>query len=701
MFIENFRSTSKKYLIVTLLLCIVCPILSFSYSAFVLDSDDYRASEMYIGSLLYGIKIDEEAKSTITISPGVSIYSVEITSLNEVSSYYKLIYEENDNIEIKYDLQSDLPSDNIPNVKNIRLQITNNSTSDIEIKFSVAGGYITNELADVIIKEGYSQIVDSFKEVTTVTIYDKILTDNVVYNDNVNSENVSLSTGIDFAYPSDDVNTYGRVQNGTKTVTVLSPTSRHYHSSSVTFDEKTGLYTLVDYTSEKYSTKYANFVGKYMCLDSYESSCSTIYYINSATSTDITGVEHSSQVVSTFKNGNGLYLTSDLSKTEDLDGDGTGEEVYYFRGNVVNNNVLFGGYCWKVVRINEDGSVKLAYNGLYENGTCPTADTSSCISTAYWDNFGVVSYYSTYVYDNTFLGYMRSNTFSAVQSNTTVTFGVDSLVSFTYGSSYSFDASTNTFSLTGTKKTGTWGSSTICASTSSCAVKNYYVCEDGTVTESCNVIYKIASYASSSSANAYEVRPRTTSLINARNNEVDTNMKMTIDAWYEMNIESQGADVIDNIVDTVFCNDRNITSGSGYGSSETYYDAYDRLVGNHSPQYKCTRGEDKFTLSTTYGNGKLSKPMALLTADELVYAGATYNWPNSTFFLKDASYSMTPSHYLDKPNIFTLLSSGALDNDSYLSGYGCVKSAISITKESVVSEGDGSLTAPYVIDPTL
>ena len=37
--------------------------------------------------------------------------------------------------------------------------------------------------------------------------------------------------------------------------------------------------------------------------------------------------------------------------------------VYYYKGNVQNNNVLFGGFCWKIVRTTETGGVKIVYNG--------------------------------------------------------------------------------------------------------------------------------------------------------------------------------------------------------------------------------------------------------------------------------------------------------------------------------------------------
>ncbi len=37
--------------------------------------------------------------------------------------------------------------------------------------------------------------------------------------------------------------------------------------------------------------------------------------------------------------------------------------VHYYRGNIDNNNVLFAGFCWKMVRTTSTGGVKLIYNG--------------------------------------------------------------------------------------------------------------------------------------------------------------------------------------------------------------------------------------------------------------------------------------------------------------------------------------------------
>jgi len=75
----------------------------------------------------------------------------------------------------------------------------------------------------------------------------------------------------------------------------------------------------------------------------------------------------------------GLFRTTDLTKTEDINGDGTGEEVLYFRGVVENNYLVFANYCWRIVRTNENGSIKLRYGGVPtitgDVITCPQTGT--------------------------------------------------------------------------------------------------------------------------------------------------------------------------------------------------------------------------------------------------------------------------------------------------------------------------------------
>ncbi len=70
-----------------------------------------------------------------------------------------------------------------------------------------------------------------------------------------------------------------------------------------------------------------------------------------------------------------------------------GETSYYWRGAVTNNYVKFAGKCWRIVRINGDGSMRLIYDGAtcHANGT-NTADSIAVASTAYNTSYNQSNY---------------------------------------------------------------------------------------------------------------------------------------------------------------------------------------------------------------------------------------------------------------------------------------------------------------------
>ena len=61
-----------------------------------------------------------------------------------------------------------------------------------------------------------------------------------------------------------------------------------------------------------------------------------------------------------------------------------GGTSYYWRGAVTNNYVKFGGFCWRIVRINGDGSMRLIYDGTtcHANGEV-TTDSIAVSNVAY------------------------------------------------------------------------------------------------------------------------------------------------------------------------------------------------------------------------------------------------------------------------------------------------------------------------------
>ena len=62
--------------------------------------------------------------------------------------------------------------------------------------------------------------------------------------------------------------------------------------------------------------------------------------------------------------------TSDASGLYSSTATNTGNPTYYFRGNVENNYVKFAGFTWRIVRINEDGTVRLIMqDGINNNAS--------------------------------------------------------------------------------------------------------------------------------------------------------------------------------------------------------------------------------------------------------------------------------------------------------------------------------------------
>lgn len=106
-------------------------------------------------------------------------------------------------------------------------------------------------------------------------------------------------------------------------------------------------------------------------------------------------------------NSNVLSNTPTLNKTYSAAGDSiglyastdtdSGNPTYYFRGNVKNNYIYFAKYLWRIVRINEDGSIRLVLqNGINGGKKYIYADSSAFvdITKAYFsenDTYNTVS----------------------------------------------------------------------------------------------------------------------------------------------------------------------------------------------------------------------------------------------------------------------------------------------------------------------
>lgn len=96
---------------------------------------------------------------------------------------------------------------------------------------------------------------------------------------------------------------------------------------------------------------------------------------------------------SSDENGKGVYLRSGTEKDDN--------PIYYYRGEVYNNNIIFAEHCWKIVRTTETGGTKIVYNGVVgENNTCNnTTGAATQIQYSPYNNTYNAEKYFGYTYE--------------------------------------------------------------------------------------------------------------------------------------------------------------------------------------------------------------------------------------------------------------------------------------------------------------
>ena len=187
----------------------------------------------------------------------------------------------------------------------------------------------------------------------------------------------------------------------------------------------------------------------------------------------------------------------------------------------------------------------------------------------------------------------------------------------------------------------------------------------------------------------------------------NSDIKVSLDEWYNSNLESYS----EYLADVGFCGDRSLSSGTGIGSTTTYYNASNRLS-NNNPTFKCMNQNDLYTVDNELGNGALTYPIGLITADEVVFAGGVTTGEggkaNENYYLYTGSNyrTMTPYAFASYngsmyTQLFGIDSTGVIRRFWSSSGTQGVRPVINI-KKSVELEGTGTAKDPYrIIDTDL
>ena len=195
----------------------------------------------------------------------------------------------------------------------------------------------------------------------------------------------------------------------------------------------------------------------------------------------------------------------------------------------------------------------------------------------------------------------------------------------------------------------------------------------------------------------------TGSIANARTNQTNSStIKTAIDNWYKDNLNTNYGKYLSTTA--VYCNDRST-------SDNTYFGAYTRLKTNKTPSYDCAATEDKFTADTSTGNGKLTYPIALMTADEVSFAGGLWGTNAPTWYYYNSAKGSSTGEQLwwllspasgngSYAYVFFVVGSsnpGFLSSTYVSHTYG-VRPAVSLKSCVKTSGGDGSASAPYTIE---
>ena len=185
------------------------------------------------------------------------------------------------------------------------------------------------------------------------------------------------------------------------------------------------------------------------------------------------------------------------------------------------------------------------------------------------------------------------------------------------------------------------------------------------------------------------------------NTVYNSTIKQTIDKWYA------GTTLKDNdlIVDQIFCNDRSASSTQTAAWTSTgadyYYGAYGRLSKSKSPILTCPTASDKFTVNTSNGNGALTYPVGLITADEVAMAGGIYGSSNenSSYYLytNQDYWSGSPSPFASYGIAFSFFVhlSGLLGARGLDSSHGA-RPVVSLSSKAKLS-GNGTYSNPYTV----
>ena len=612
----------------------------------------------------------------------------------------------NTNNNVLFTYKDSLGNEDNTKKESLNLEYDFNKKTSVEVKVYMESVNDANQETDVIIKstknntENYSLVQKMEIKGNNFCLNNGFtkLNDCLLASDN-QSESVEIAKTVISNKGSVNLNdtapSYTYVENITTNVNDVYSIYgyKFYFGDSYKFDSTTGTFRLYnkDGSNVKVDILSDTYKNYYTCgnADNGYLNCDTIYKINTTsvngtTYTITNGDKITYKIASSLKSEQGLYKTTDDFGS-----------TYFFRGDVTNNNVYFGGFYWKVVRINGDGAIRLIYNGTTPNAT----NTVISINNRFYA-------YNVIGTDPTYVGYMYGDNFSSseVMSKETPYDYYKSLIKYYFADSYEYDTINKVYKLKMEDTSKEMAYETMKEMKDKFS-EYPYTCVSTSSTGTCQVLLKINRVNPNNEGRVYVnyISYSSISYEGIKENTINSSVKTVIDSWYKTNIVDKN--LSSYIADNYFCNDRSLaTNNSGDGHNlvpTTLFSPYKRLDSdsNKSATLTCEK-TDKFSVSSNIGNGKLTYPVALITVDEVALAGAACGSKNENYYLKTNNYwyTMSPSYFSQSYSlsfVWIVFPTGTIRDWSSVVNDGAIRPVINLNSNVSIKSGDGTMENPY------
>ena len=466
-------------------------------------------------------------------------------------------------------------------------------------------------------------------------------------------------------------------------------------------------------------------------------------------------------LIEQLKTENSTCFTKYTGQVTDQVGQTVTASNVYFNRCADKRNIIFGGYCWQIIRTTETGGIKMIYNGEVVDGMCESTrgDHKGIIGA----NGSTQALNASYLYGNNFTYDTATNTFTLTDTETatwsdstyenligkftckntngtcvtiynvngysdnttaytssytigdtnyaqigTSAFNANktspAMVGYMFNKVYKYTNSAPTSgSLMGNNVAYSGGTYTLLPASGESVLgtiednNHHYTCNNTTGT--CNKVRFYYLTDSYIELNGEESIEEAVNnmLYNNNVNRYNSSIKGIIDTWYKQNLLSK----TNMLEDTVYCNVRNITNQetNGWNKDGDLFVYTEFKNDELTNDMSCSNITDQFSLRND--KAKLTYPVALITHEEL------YNLTNDNTYEYWTLIKTNALWWGLSPNVFKYDNAAGVRLVNPIGGMltyddvdytSGIRIMISLKEGAVITEGDGSETNPWIIE---